>query len=63
MPLNRKGSDAGSSAFHSRFGRDAPSDRISLSSSGSTDRKPSSMLTIIGKKQINAMIASFGPMP
>ena len=37
--------------------------RISLSSSGSTERSPSSMFTVMGKKQISATIASFGPMP
>ena len=37
--------------------------RISLSRSGSTERSPSSRLTVIGKKQISATIASFGPIP
>ena len=35
--------------------------RISLSSSGGAERRPSSRLTVIGKKQISATIASFGP--
>ncbi len=37
--------------------------RISLSSSGGAERRPSSRLTVIGKKQIRATIASFGPIP
>ena len=37
--------------------------RIILIASGSTERRPSSVLTVIGKKQISAMIASFGPIP
>ena len=37
--------------------------RIIRSSSGSTERSPSSVLTVIGKKQTSAMIASFGPIP
>ena len=37
--------------------------RISLSSSGGVERSPSSRLTVIGKKQISATIASLGPMP
>ena len=41
----------------------ASSVRISFASSGSGERSPSSVLTVIGKKQIRAMIASFGPIP
>src|SRR3954454_12747561 len=63
MPLNRYGSDAGSSAFQSRAQRVAPNERSSFSRSGSTERSPSSALTTIGKKQISATIASFGPIP
>ena len=37
--------------------------RIILIASGSTERRPSSVLTVIGKKQIRATIASFGPIP
>ena len=37
--------------------------RIILIASGSTERSPSSVLTVIGKKQTSAMIASFGPIP
>ena len=37
--------------------------RIILVASGSTERRPSSVLTTIGKKQIRATIASFGPIP
>ena len=62
-PLNRKGSAEGSSTDLSVRAREAPMLRISLSSSGSTERSPSSRLTVIGKKQISATIASFGPMP
>jgi hypothetical protein len=36
---------------------------IIFTASGSTERNPSSVLTVIGKKQIRAMIASFGPIP
>ncbi len=62
-PLNRKGSEAGSSTERSVRSREAPKLFISLSSSGSTERRPSSRLTVIGKKQISATMASFGPMP
>ena len=62
-PLNRNGSEAGSSTERSVRRREAPKLRISLSSSGSTERRPSSRLTVIGKKQISATIASFGPIP
>ena len=37
--------------------------RISLIASGSAERRPSSVLTVIGKKQTRATIASFGPIP
>ena len=37
--------------------------RISLIASGSTERSPSRALTVIGKKQISATIASLGPIP
>ena len=41
----------------------ASSVRIIFTRSGSTEPSPSSVLTVIGKKQIRAMIASFGPIP
>ena len=62
-PLKRYGSAAGSSTFHSVASREAPRLRISLRSSGSTERRPSIRFTVTGKKQIRATIASFGPMP
>ena len=31
--------------------------------SGSTERRPSRVLTVIGKKQTSATITSFGPIP
>ena len=62
-PLKKKGSAAGSSTVRSVCRRDAPMLRMSFSSSGSTERSPSSTLTVIGKKQISATIASLGPMP
>ena len=62
-PLNRNGSADGSSTVRSVRSREAPRLRISLSSSGSTERSPSSRFTVIGKKQISATIASFGPIP
>ena len=45
--------------------RHGPASRVRIirSRSGSTERSPSSVLTVIGKKQISAMIASFGPIP
>ena len=43
--------------------RSASSVRISFTASRSTDRSPSSVLTVIGKKQIRAMIRSFGLIP
>ena len=37
--------------------------RIILIASGSTERRPSRVLTVIGKKQIRATTTSFGPIP
>ena len=37
--------------------------RIIRTSAGSTERSPSRVLTVTGKKQTRAMIASFGPIP
>ncbi len=43
--------------------RPAPSERISLRPSAEVVARPSSVLTTIGKKQISATIATFGPIP
>jgi hypothetical protein len=53
----------GSSTRRRIWARPASSVRIIRICSGSTERSPSSVLTVIGKKQISAMIASFGPIP
>jgi hypothetical protein len=62
-PLNSEGSEAGSSTERSVRSREAPMLRMSFKSSGSTERRPSSRLTVIGKKQISATIAIVGRMP
>ena len=62
-PLKNDGSAAGISTLRSVRSREAPNERISFSCSGSTERRPSSTFTVIGKKQIRATMASLGPMP
>ena len=62
-PLKMKGRAHGSSARLSVWPRPAPSVRIIFRRSGSTDRSPSYALTVIGKKQIRAMISNFGKIP
>ena len=62
-PLSAAGSPAGSSAKRNACQRLASSVRMSFSCSGSTAASPSTVVTSTGKKQMRAMIASFGKMP
>ena len=62
-PLKRKGSEEGTSTAHRIRERLASSVRIIRPYSGSTARRPSSVLTVIGKKQTSAITTSFGPIP
>src|SRR4051794_9757890 len=62
-PLKKYGRAVGASTRRSVCRRLASRVRIIFSRSGSTERRPSSVLTVIGKKQISAMTASFGPIP
>jgi hypothetical protein len=62
-PLKAYGSAMGASTRHSVCNLPAPIVRIIFSRSASTERSPSSVLTVIGKKQIKAMISSFVSRP
>jgi len=62
-PLRKYGRAAGTSARVRVCTRLASMVRISFFSSGSTEPSPSKVLTVTGKKQTRAMIASFGPIP
>ena len=57
-PLSAAGSAAGASTMRSVCQREASSVRMSLSSSGSTLRRASSVVTTTGKKQTITTIAS-----
>ena len=54
-PLKKKGSAVGASTRRRICQRRASSVRIILITSGSTERRPSSVLTVIGKKQTSAI--------
>ena len=62
-PLSAAGSAAGSSAKRNACQREASSVRSSLSWSGSTAARPSTVVTSTGKKQISAITTSFGKIP
>ena len=62
-PLKNEGSAAGASTLRSVRSRDAPNERISLSCSRSARAQPVEQVTVIGKKQISATMASLGPIP
>ena len=62
-PLIAAGSAAGSSAKRSACQREASSVRSSLSWSGSTAARPSTVVTSTGKKQISTITASLGNTP
>ena len=62
-PLKNEGSAAGSSTRRSVPSREKPRLRISLSCSRSTERRPSSTFTVIGKKHTRATMASLGARP
>ena len=63
IPENRKGKDVGSLSFVSTCIRLAPRDLNIRTMSGSTDFKPSTILTTIGKIAIKITTIIFGQIP
>ena len=63
VPLKKNGRAEGSSTRVRICLRLAPSVRIIVISCGSTERSPSSVLTVTGKKQTSAISSTFGPSP
>ena len=57
------GSAEGASTRQKACQREASSVRMSFSCSGSTEARPSTALTTIGKKQTSAMMSSLGVSP
>ena len=62
-PLNANGRAVGISTRQSRPQRVRAEGAQHLDQIRSTERRPSSVLTVIGKKQISATITSFGAIP
>jgi hypothetical protein len=62
-PLKKLGSAVGASTRRKIAQREASSVRIIFTASGSTERSPSSVVTVIGKKQASATTITFGQIP
>ena len=61
--MKKLGSAVGASTRRKICQREASRLRIILIASGSAERRPSSALTVIGKKQIRATTTILGPIP
>src|SRR5438477_9699821 len=60
---NKNGNHDGTRSFQNTWAGDADRTRISSSALGSTDSRPRTMLTSVGKNEINAAIMIFGAYP
>ena len=63
MPVNSIGQGSRQPHLEKQIARVAPMVRSSAISSGSAERRPSAVLTTMGKKQTSATTITLGSMP